>query len=330
MQLSPKQREILDKLGVNTTRLQWRLYQWEKRKQSGAGWQLPTALRWLSYPHKRCPKCRALVNRDVSVCPQCNSRVYSMAVYRVMRFLGILAPEGATPVITVFLLLMVALFGGGLILDGPAGLLRPSGRTLMALGGWSHAAVLTNLEYWRELSFGLIHIGVIHILFNLAALVQLGPVIESSVGSRRMLVVITATQLTAAIASHVWYGGVLSAPFVKSAGASGWLFGLIGFGIAHFHRSGGAGRAYTSFLVQWAVYGIAFGLIMHANNAGHIGGVLGGLLLGTLPDPNPARKTLAEPVWNTAYWLCLSAWCATLGFMAHSVYLTVTMSFAAR
>jgi rhomboid protease GluP len=216
----------------------------------------------------------------------------------------------------VFLLLMVGLYGATLVVGGPQGLMAPSRKILLVFGAWSPVAILTNYEYWRELSFGLIHIGALHILFNFTALVQLGPVVEHAAGPRRMLVVITGTQLSAALASHLWYG----ASHTVSAGASGWLFGLIGFGIAYFNTQGGTGKMYTRFLVQWAGYGLLFGLVMGANNAAHIGGMLGGLALGVLPEPNLVRKGPGETVWNAAYWVSLAAWLATLSFMAQSIY----------
>ncbi|MBI5095208.1 MAG: rhomboid family intramembrane serine protease [Candidatus Hydrogenedentes bacterium] len=318
MQLSPGQRKFLDAIGINSTRVQWKLYQWEKRVQTGP--RLPAALKWLTYPHKACPKCRTLVHRDASVCPACNSPVYSVWAYRLFRFLGLMVPEGATPTVTIFLLGMIGLFGVSLMLDGPGGLMMPSGRTLMTLGAWSPVTITANGDYWRELAFGLIHIGAIHILFNFTALIQLGPVIEHFIGARRMLVVITGTQLAAAAASHAWYTGVWGNTFAISAGASGWLFGLIGFGIAYFNTQGGAGKMYTRFLVQWAGYGILFGLFMGANNAAHVGGMLGGLILGVVPEPNLVRKNHWEFVWTLAYWVSLAAWLITLGFMAHSIF----------
>lgn len=319
MQLTPNQRKILDKLGVNTTRLQWKLYQWEKRPQGGLkGLRLPAGLRWISYQHKFCLHCGALLDRSARECPSCKRRAPTMRTYQIFRLLGLIMPEGVAPTILLFLMGMAALFALSVLMQGPSAFLMPTGLTLRVFGAWSSALVQDARQYWRILSFGLMHIGAIHILFNSVALMQVGPVVEQSIGRKRMLVVITITQLAAALATHLWYTGVLHRA-VESAGASGWLFGLIGFGIAYFRGEGASGRAYQQFLIRWAIYGILFGILMHANNAAHVGGMAAGLLLGNIPERWSRKSKAVDTAWTAAFWVSLALWLITLVCLAHFI-----------
>ena len=176
------------------------------------------------------------------------------------------------------------------------------------------------LQYWRALAFGLYHAGLIHIAFNLFALSQIGPIMENQVGRSRMLVVITGCQLTAAAGSYFWYGLVQGTPLVPTLGASGWIFGLIGFGIAYFHTGGPSMRIYRDALVRWVVYMLIFGFIVpRVNNAAHLGGLAGGLLLGWFPEAHPRQHAAVRYFWSAAFWVSLLLWLVTAVFLAHSI-----------
>mgnify|MGYP003884193297 CR=1 FL=1 len=101
-----------------------------------------------------------------------------------------------------------------------------------------------------------------------------------------MLVLITVTQLTAAIASHYYYYNYRSEMMAITAGASGWLFGLIGYGIAHFHRQTGVLKDYQHQLIKWGIYSLIFGYIIGANNAAQ--NMVSFAPFGPGPEPIPA------------------------------------------
>ena len=313
--------EILGKLGFNTTRLRWKLYQRQKRlenKQSGV--RLPASVHWLRYPNKHCLHCGKLVDGDAKVCPQCERRVPSLTMYRVQRLMGMAQPGSSSQsTIMVFLVVMVALFMLEIVMQGGSVLLHPSGLTLRIFGAWTPLLAIGEHQYWRYLSFGIAHIGIIHIGFNCFALMQVGPLIENEIGKSRMLVVITVTQLCSAFASQFWYYHLFGAVNALTAGASGWLFGLIGYGIALLWRSQGTARVYRNVLVQWAIYAFAFGIFIGANNAAHGGGLVGGLLLGFLPLGDAQRTRAIGRVWGAAAIVSAGLWCVTLVFLAVSI-----------
>ena len=78
-------------------------------------------------------------------------------------------------------------------------------------------------DYWRILTSGFMHFGLLHIVFNMYALWVLGRDVEVALGSTRYLVVYLLS-LLAGSATVVWF----SAPDTATAGASGAIFGLLG------------------------------------------------------------------------------------------------------
>ncbi len=138
-------------------------------------------------------------------------------------------------------------------------------------------------QVWRLFTAMFLHIGVIHLLFNLYALNSLGPLVESFFGHRRFLVIYLLGGLFGSLASYIFSA-------VPSAGASGAIFGLIGAATVYFLRYqnnfGARGRAILQNMVIVIVINLIFGLSMPGiDNWGHIGGLIGGVLVawGLLP-----------------------------------------------
>jgi rhomboid protease GluP len=309
---------VLDRLGVNTTRLKWRIYQWEKRLDPAKA-RIPARLHWLTYRHKHCLNCGALLDRDERICRKCHRRVPSLVGYRLFRLFGIVVPQGSPIVVGGFVFVMVLVFVLGFAMEGVSAMARPSNYALKIFGAWSWLWAMADREYWRYLSFGLCHAGALHIGFNTFALIQVGPVIEERIGRWRMLAVITVTQVAAGVASLIWYYYVKNMPTTPTVGASGWLFGVIGFGIGHFSTQVGVARDYRNMLIQWAVYALLFGFVIGANNAAHVGGLVAGLALAALPEQGRGQSRPVRAIWSTAAGASALAWLVTGVFLAHSI-----------
>lgn len=317
MDKDPFYIKLLEKLGVNTTKIRWRLYRMEQdADRVRKGGAVPSWLEWLRYEHKICAECGAINDRKDSVCHSCEKPLPSVAGYRVRRILGLLLPKDSPAMSTLFVMLISIFFGITLVLDGMSAFGRPSPLVLMLLGGFSNQFSDTGMEWWRWFGFSLAHGGIIHIGFNAYATMQIGPLVESQIGQRRMLVLITFCQFTAALATYFWYQQVNNAQFM-TIGASGWVFGLIGYGTAFFHRMGPAGRPYRDSLFKWVIFALIFGILIGANNAAHLGGMLGGAALAFVPEArNADARQRSEQVWNAAYWVSLIVWGLTLIFVA--------------
>ncbi len=317
----------LDRLGVNTTRLRWRMYQREQHAmrilETGVK---PPAPSWWSYPNKICLHCRAISNRESAVCDSCGRRLPSMWGYRIRRLvLGAVPAEG--PAISMGFLTVMVLFWGAQILTDGIGLrsvMGPSGNAIHALGEFASAYAVRDHQYWRFLAFGLVHGGLLHIGMNSYFLVQIGPLLESQLSRARMLTLVTISQLTSGLMCFVWYTLVQGFWYQpKVVGASGWLFGLLGFGIIWAHRAGM--RPMRDSLIRSAAFMFVLGLMVNSmaagggiSNAAHFGGLVGGLFFGILPESGRNNPRAIEKTWNVLGGVSLALWIAAIVFAAIS------------
>lgn len=176
---------------------------------------------------------------------------------------------------------------------GPGVILNPPGGLLMVFGAqrW-YPDVLVFHQWWRCLTYAYTHGGLIHIGFNMVVLYQVGPLIEDQIGAARFFTLYTFTALTATLLGLWWH------PLVPVVGASGSLFGLIGFAVAYFHRLGRQAHSVRNFMFQWAVIAFLFGLFVGADNAGHLGGALGGAIFGLVMPLGKRGHRLTVNLFN--------------------------------
>jgi len=166
-----------------------------------------------------------------------------------------------------------------------AGLTAVDGATVMtsdyelvAFGAKWNVALVQG-EYWRLVTAGFLHGGILHILMNSWVLFDLGAQVEELYGSSRMLVIYFLSTVGGFYASAVWSVAV-------SVGASAGLFGLVGAMIALGLRHRNAmGAAIRGMYLRGAVIGLAFGMVgaFHVDNAAHIGGLLSVLWFRRVP-----------------------------------------------
>ena len=102
-------------------------------------------------------------------------------------------------------------------------LFNPASSTLMLFGAKESIAIV-NGEWWRLFSPIFLHIGIIHYLFNNAALRIIGRIIEHTVGGFWFLVIYILSGVFGNICSTISNTSI-------GAGASGAIFGLIGTGV---------------------------------------------------------------------------------------------------
>lgn len=207
-------------------------------------------------------------------------------------------------VINVLLFVLMVAQGvfGGL---GMSALLRPGGYLLIHSGAQYWPLVFAEGEWWRCITYAFAHGGLIHLAFNMMVLYQIGPMVEEEIGAVRFLILYVLTALTATLAGLAWQIIIIK-QWVTVVGASGSLFGLIGFAIAYFHRVGGtAAHTYRNFMLRWAAFAFVFGLLVGADNAAHVGGAVGGALFGlVLPIGIRGRQSLRR-FFNVLGTVCL-------------------------
>lgn len=156
-------------------------------------------------------------------------------------------------------------------------------------------------EIWRCLSYAYMHGGIIHLGFNMMVLYQIGPLIESEIGWQRFFVIYSATAIVATLA------GLVMHPHTVVIGASGALFGIFGFAVSYFHRMGSSlGIQRRNFFVQWIVIALVFGFVVGADNAAHVGGLIGGAAFGWLIPTTIRGQRKTNTIYNGAAWLCVA------------------------
>lgn len=200
--------------------------------------------------------------------------------------------------IFVNLLLFTLMIAQGVMAGrGPGTVLNPDTYLLIHAGAQYWPLVLVEGEWWRCLSYAFTHGGIIHLGFNMIVLYQVGPLIEAEIGRGRYIFLYVFTALTATVAGLVWQLMAWKT-FVPVVGASGSLFGLIGFAVVHYHRLGPPGQQIRNFMFQWALFAFVFGLLIGADNAGHLGGALGGALLGLVIPVGSRKRPLVDRLFN--------------------------------
>lgn len=156
---------------------------------------------------------------------------------------------------------------------------------LEAAGGSTDLGVLVRLgaqvtplleagELWRMLTSTVLHIGVLHLLANLWALVIFGPLLERSVGRVRYVALYVASGLAGSAAT-----AFTAPPTTVSAGASGAIFGLLGaFAVLGFRlRHTTVGSTWARHALVLIAINVALGLSVPAIGLeAHIGGLVAG------------------------------------------------------
>ena len=142
-------------------------------------------------------------------------------------------------------------------------------------------------DWYRLITAGFIHGGLLHLAFNSLAIYRLGQALESSVGRLRYLGIF----LVAVLAGSA--GAVLLSPHALTVGASGGAFGLMGAGAwamrmrgYKFNQTGFGQVIVMNLLITLAIPQISLG--------GHVGGLIGGgiaaaAVLGPHRPPNAKR-----------------------------------------
>lgn len=231
-----------------------------------------------------CPACGALVGISATRCHVCGTSLrFSLAAFS-KKFSGVFG-EHEAPVTTVLLIanfvmlgvswMALAATGGG---GGLSILWGLSGETQYRLGMSIplQYLILSN-EWWRLVTAMFLHGGLLHIGFNMMALMQFGPAIEELYGSARYLFIYVFTGafgfLLSAYAGHF------------SLGASGALLGLVGVMLAVTSKRGGSYmRDLRSRLISSVVilFVLGFSGFMAMDNWAHGGGLAAGFVLGKI------------------------------------------------
>lgn len=167
--------------------------------------------------------------------------------------------------------------------------------------GANNAAATTDGEWWRLVTCMFMHYGLVHLLLNAWALFQSGHLVERLFGRGLYTLVYFGSGLAGSVATLLWNGGKWS------AGASGAVFGVFGALLGYLLREQrgipkGIFQPMLKSTLAFAGYNLVFGAI-HPNidNAAHLGGLIGGAMLGWIcalpPDATVRARLGARRAW---------------------------------
>ncbi|MFQ5492946.1 MAG: rhomboid family intramembrane serine protease [Candidatus Dojkabacteria bacterium] len=192
-------------------------------------------------------------------------------------------------------------------------------------------------QVWRLILPAFLHGGLIHLLINMWALWNVGIHIENFYGRRKLFLIYILTGLTASLLSvavtffGLFTSGSTGQGFAVSIGSSGAIFGLVGILLGNNYKRDTFTPPVpinTSGLWIFVIVNLMFGLGINSlggtvgvNNAAHIGGLIGGFLLGLYLNPINAyfvskRKQFVESALFFASVALLAA-----SFIAHIIFI---------
>jgi rhomboid protease GluP len=177
---------------------------------------------------KLCPACRTLVGAGATRCHSCGANMrFSMAA--ASQSLGRYLPQ-TSPVTYTILTFSCLAYGVSLLATMRHGGLEGLNGGIFNLGGIDGEVLLRMgeslpwpvdlVEPWRLVTAVFLHGNILHILFNMWVLMDIGPQVEELYGSARYLFIYVLTGI----------GGYIVSSLVGhfSVGGSGALLGLIG------------------------------------------------------------------------------------------------------
>ncbi|HSH03038.1 MAG TPA: rhomboid family intramembrane serine protease [Anaerolineae bacterium] len=281
----------------------------------------------------QCTRCGNVIcascARRASVGYQCPDCVLGGAAKLSRNYEGLLSPFNHSrhqPVFTYLILAIIIILSIMMQLSG--GSTNPE--TLINFGAKYGPLILAG-EWWRFFTAMFLHSGIMHLAFNGYILFLFGQEMESIYGPSRFLFIYILSGLSGSLLSFL-----LRHINEFSIGASGAIFGIMGMNIAFFwlyrRRLGEYGKAKVRQTMQLIGFNLIIGffLISNINNAAHIGGLIGGAILGYLfapryqvdesKDVREVRDTgsLRHRWWLVllviAFFIMLGRWSLTLPF----------------
>ena len=146
-------------------------------------------------------------------------------------------------------------------------------------------------EWWRAFTAAFIHDGFLHIAFNMFALWQIGTIVEKLFGTPKMALLYIVSIIGSGWAIYQFsYSEV-------TIGASGAIFGLFGALVAAGLRLGKYGQQLVRSMLGLVIINVLLGfMIPNISQAGHLGGLVAGFLLGILLYRVPVHLRRPVPV----------------------------------
>jgi rhomboid protease GluP len=229
-----------------------------------------------------CPSCGSLVGVRDDKCYSCGRSNpglwgFGPAIRALGRDMGFVPfVIGASSILYALTLLAS---GSELSVAQGMNILGPSTRALIVFGASGSIPVFAFGSWWTVLSASWLHGNLLHIVFNMMWVRDLGPACADVIGPGRTVVIYTVAGVVGFLFSSVAGRYLGSVPLLGGAqltiGASASIFGLLG-ALVHYGRMSGSSLI-RGEAMRYAVILFVFGVIMPGvDNWAHAGGFVGG------------------------------------------------------
>ena len=239
-----------------------------------------------------CPNCRAFITISDRVCPYCGMQLGPRAIdLRGSQLAASFLPR-ANLTSVIVLIINVSFYVLELVISYrfghvSFGSLSPGAEVALGL---EYPAFVRQGEWWRLITAGFLHGGWLHIAMNSWSLFILVTEVEQFYGTARFIV---AYVLSTFLGFYFAYR--MGSP---ALGASAAAFGMFGIMLAMGlrERANPLVQAIRAHYGQWLIIGLVLSLMPGISLSAHIGGLLGGFIIGAvggLPGlPNSPRENL--------------------------------------
>jgi membrane associated rhomboid family serine protease len=175
-----------------------------------------------------------------------------------------------------------------MVLQGVS-LFSPTAESVLKWGA-DYGPLTLHGQWWRMVVSTFLHFGLIHLLFNVFVLFNIGLFMEDLAGRVEFIVLYLVCGLGGSAASLAWH------PSTVSAGASGAIFGLYGalLGFLVVHRGSIPAESLASLrkgALTFIGYNLLYGLRPGVDMAAHVGGLATGFVLGLFLIQAPASSS---------------------------------------
>ncbi len=239
-----------------------------------------------------CSSCGSLVGVRDEKCYNCGRRNPGLWGFApLLRSLGndlgfvplVIWGSGALYVLSLLLSGSSMRMGGGLF-----GFLAPEMNVQFLLGASGGIPVFGYGRWWTLLSASWLHGSLLHIIFNMMWVRDLGPVVADMFGPGRMVIIYTVAGISGFLLSSAAFAFLPHLPFLSGAGftvgASASVFGFLG-ALVYYGRRTGSSITRSEALRYALILGF-FGFVMRGvDNFAHAGGFFGGYLAARYLDP---------------------------------------------
>jgi len=239
-----------------------------------------------------------------SVCPYCGAHNAPVPFAAAASDNSLRNPRRLDLSVTHLIVGINVLVFVGMVLTGSS-LTQPTREQLLRWGAnWGPLSLGT--QPWRILTSNYVHIGIVHLGFNMWCLWNLGQLAERILGRLNFSLLYTFSGIAGSLAS-LWFH-----PTIPGAGASGAIFGLAGAAIAVFYLghlpiAKTAIRSSMSSLMTFVGYNLLFGLAPGIDNSAHIGGLVAGLAMGAALSKHILVAPEVRRTWARLTWITMAA-----------------------